>query len=283
MVKRDRLTLIFLIVPPLLAGLVLGANQTRAGAYLPWLLSIGYWMAISLATWLALALGTMITRLLLRPWSPPDGLNWLVGAVVGSLAARPVIYAIASQFRPLMEAPTLRQMPPASLSPDFLVYYVTNWSVIIVMWLTACWLEAKLRRDAASRHHAAAPVLATRESRLSDRWDEDGFLSRIPRALGRDVLALQSEDHYVRLFTRDGDALILASISEAVRALESGGCAGQRVHRSWWIAIGAIGKSEVRGRRMFVTLVNGVEVPVSQTYREVARIAGLVPSAAHAS
>jgi hypothetical protein len=281
LVKLDKTTLVLLIVPPFLAGVVLGANQTRAGAYLPWLLSIGYWVTISVVTWLMLGFGTVAARLLLRPWSPSAWLCWLVGAVAGSLAARPLIYTTASIFRPLMEAPVLREMPPVAPTAEFLGYYITNWSVIIIMWLTACWLEAKWRSDPTRISNMVAPALERIDEHRADIWASDGFLSRIPPALGRNILALHSEDHYVRVYTRQGDALILAAISDAVRALELSGCLGLRVHRSWWVANGAISGSELRGRKMIVSLENGIEVPVSQTYREIAKVSGLVKVPQH--
>ncbi len=274
MIGIDKKGLALLFLPPLFVGIILGANQTRAGAYLPWLLSIGYWVTLSLVTWWLLALGTMAARLMLRPWSPPAWFCWLTGAVLGSLAARPLIYAIASALRPFMEAPMLREMPPTTLTLEFLWYYLTNWSVIIFMWLSACWLEAKWRSDEAL-HTAPTP-----EAGLSNQavtiWETQSFLSRIPPNLGREILALHSEDHYVRVYTQEGDTLLLAAISDAVQAVESSGQLGQRVHRSWWIANAAVSGSKIRDRRTIIFLKNGIEVPVSQTYREVARLSGLL-------
>jgi LytTr DNA-binding domain len=282
LVKLDRTTLALLIAPPVLAGVVLGANQTRAGAYLPWLLSIGYWVSISLITWLSLAVGTIATHVLLRPWSPPAWLCWLAGAVAGSLMARPLIYSTAAIFRPMMQAPVLREMPPMAPTAEFLGYYITNWSVIIAMWLAACWLTEKWRHEASRSGDAVSPDWAEGDGQWADNWENDAFLRRIPNALGRDILALHSEDHYVRVYTRHGDALILAAISDAVRALELNCSPGQRVHRSWWVANGAISGSEVRGRKLVVSLANGIEVPISQTYREIVKVSGLVKTAQQA-
>lgn len=268
-----------LVAPPVLVGIVLGANQTRAGAYMPWLLSIAYWVSISLVTWWLLALGTYLARFLMRPWSPPEWLGWLVGAIAGSLAARPVIYAVAYIFLPFMQEPVLREMLPTAPTLEFLRHYLTNWSVIIIMWMAACWLEAKWRRIAPAQETGKAPQEATALSQQARLWENDAFLSRIPPALGREILALHSEDHYVRVYTGQGDALILAAISDAVRGAEAGGCAGVRVHRSWWVANGAVSASHLRGRKMIVLLTNGLEVPVSQTYRELARMSGMLSAA----
>ncbi|NJS14102.1 MAG: LytTR family transcriptional regulator [Sphingopyxis sp.] len=209
-------------------------------------------------------------------------MSWLVGAIAGSLAARPLIYGVASVLRPMMEAPVLREMPPLTPTFAFFAYYLTNWSVVIIMWLAACWLASRWRRDASRPAPMAGSETKADAGPTEQVWESHGFLSRIPPALGRTVLALHSEDHYVRVFTERGEALVLAAISDAIRAVEAAGTAGHRVHRSWWVATAAVARSEATGRKLAVHLSNGVEVPVSQTYREVVRISGLIPSGANA-
>lgn len=276
MLRLDRPAITMLVAPPLLAGVVLGANQTRAGAFLPWVGSISYWLALSFATWGLIALATALARGLLRPWSPPAWSIWLVGAVAGSLVARPTIYAITGLYRPLMHAPTLRAMRPFTFDVAFLAYYLTNWSVIIAMWMLASWLEREWRVAMAKRFlaekHADPPSAA------ASRFDD--FLRRLPVDIGRDVIALQSEDHYVRVYTRTGNTLLLATLADAIAGVERGGIAGQRVHRSWWVAHGAVASAESRGRRLTAILGNGVEVPVSHTYRELAKLAGVLSAQA---
>ena len=267
--RTDRTTLGLLVGLPLLAGLMLGANQTRAGAFMPWVLSITYWVTISLATWWIIASATWAARVLLRPWEAPPWLASLAGAIAGSFAARPAIYAIADVFRPLMRAPVLRQMPPMRFDTEFLLYYITNWSLIIAMWVAACAISAQLRhrerlRDDASDSEEEQPAVA------------HGVLLRLPHEFGRDILALEAEDHYVRVHTARGDTLVLGSLSDAIRDVEASGFAGQRTHRSWWVANSAVVANDQRGRVVVLRLTNGIEVPVSTTYRQMAAAKGLL-------
>ena len=200
----DRHALVLLVALPTLAGLVLGANQTRAGAFMPWLGSIGYWLAISFSTWWLIGTATWLLGGLLRPWQPPQWVVWLAGAIAGSFAARPAIYAITDLFRPLMHDPVLRRMRPFSFDPGFLVYYLTNWSLIITMWIVACalvarWRGAQLGRaghfqaDEIDRHHPGRPA------------EMPGFLRRLPPAIGHDIVALKAEDHYILSDRRSSD------------------------------------------------------------------------------
>jgi len=99
------------------------------------------------------------------------------------------------------------------------------------------------------------------------------FLDRLPPKLkGARVLAVQAEDHYLRVHTSAGDDLILLRLADAERELES--LDGLRVHRSWWVARDAVADVTRADGRMTLKLVNGVEAPVSRTYARAVRDAG---------
>ena len=263
-----------LVVVPLTAGVILGANQTRAGAFMPWALSIVYWSTISLATWWLFAVATTLVRAVLRPWHAPEPLGWVLGAIAGSFLARPAIYAIADLFRPAMDSPNLRPMVAARLDAQFLSYYLVNWSVLIGLWVLACWWRSRLPAQPLVPEIArsAEPSLGAPGSAPTYH----GVLRRLPPAIGRDVIALQAEDHYVRVHTRVGKALVLASLSDAIDDVTASGIVGQRTHRSWWVANEAVVGREQRGRQLSLLLLNGVEAPVSLTYRELAASSGLL-------
>lgn len=80
--------------------------------------------------------------------------------------------------------------------------------------------------------------------------------------LGKDVLALQMEDHYVRVHRPNGSNLILMPLGRAI------GCAegqGLRIHRSWWVAGHAVVAVEGSSRSMRLHLSNGVIAPVARS------------------
>ena len=88
------------------------------------------------------------------------------------------------------------------------------------------------------------------------------LIARLNPRLGGQVLALQGEDHYVRVHTALGSELVLMRLGDAIEEL--GGLAGERVHRSWWVAREAVGAARVTGRRAALTLTSGLDVPVSR-------------------
>ena len=98
------------------------------------------------------------------------------------------------------------------------------------------------------------------------------LVARLAPRLGGQVLALQAEDHYVRVHTALGSELLLMRLSDAIEELE--GLAGERVHRSWWVAREAVAAARAQGRRVSLALTNGVEAPVSREAAPRLRRAG---------
>jgi hypothetical protein len=95
------------------------------------------------------------------------------------------------------------------------------------------------------------------------------FRSRIPSHLGADLIALQMEDHYVRVHTSAGSGLVLIPLHQALAEL--GAVPGLRVHRSWWVAHHAVIGTIRDGRNVRLRLVNGLEAPVSRARLAEAR------------
>ncbi len=97
------------------------------------------------------------------------------------------------------------------------------------------------------------------------------LLSRLPRRIGTDIVAISAELHYLRVYTRMGEALILMSFGHAVEAL--GVIPGQRIHRSHWVALAHVLSLDSDGDRILCRLETGLELPVSRTYRTTLRAA----------
>lgn len=97
------------------------------------------------------------------------------------------------------------------------------------------------------------------------------FVSKLPAALRRDILALEAEDHYVRVHTLHGSALILMRLADAAAIIDPR--LGLRVHRSWWVAKDGVRALERTPGRAIARLVDDTAVPISRTYLPAARTA----------
>jgi hypothetical protein len=91
---------------------------------------------------------------------------------------------------------------------------------------------------------------------------EPALFALLPPRLGRDLLYLGNEDHYVRAYTREGDTLLLMRMRDAVE--DCAPVEGARVHRSWWVARHAVAEVLRRDRAVSLRLVDGREIPVAR-------------------
>src|SRR5690606_2357246 len=99
------------------------------------------------------------------------------------------------------------------------------------------------------------------------------FLERLPPKLrGARLIAVQAEDHYLRLHTDRGSDLILMRLADALIELE--GLEGAQTHRSWWVAKGAVASVARGDGRAALTLENSAVAPVSRRYAKALREAG---------
>ncbi len=134
------------------------------------------------------------------------------------------------------------------------------WSQSVLSWLffsTLIVLPLILIADELSRRQ-----------RQTGGADMLGFLTlKLPEKLrGADLIALNSEGHYLRVHTSAGNDLILMSLEDAMSALS--GYPGVRTHRSWWVAM-----DQVSPLANDAPLANelatrsGLKVPVSRRRR----------------
>lgn len=77
------------------------------------------------------------------------------------------------------------------------------------------------------------------------------------------ILALNSEDHYVRVIAEGRSALVLMTLAEAAALMPEG--AGAQVHRSWWVARSAVTGQHRSARDLLLTLSGGLSAPVSRS------------------
>lgn len=95
---------------------------------------------------------------------------------------------------------------------------------------------------------------------------EPAFWARVPGTIGRDLVALSAELHYLRVRTSAGEALVLYPFGKAVADLDLTGL-GLQIHRSHWVATSKVTKVERRGQAGICTLSTGLSLPVSRQYR----------------
>jgi hypothetical protein len=120
---------------------------------------------------------------------------------------------------------------------------------------------------------ASWPLLAPgRPAPPTEGLSADPFLERLPERLGRDLLALEAQDHYLMVYTRRGSGLVSMQLREAIQMLPPR--LGLQAHRRWWVARNEVVSLRREGHQTLIELTGGLTVPVGRTYLAAVR-AGL--------
>ena len=205
-----------------------------------------YWTGLMAVGWVS---GRVFTALIERTY--PDLQPLLHSLILSILVTIPICIAVVIIQAITGPAFTVFQLP----SVFFMV-----WVVSAAVTLVSVYMERAREQAAASGKGA-------------DETAGRALTDKLPHRLRHaPVLALQAEDHYLRVHTGKGDCLILMRLSDAIAAVEA--LDGARTHRSWWVARSAVTGIARGDGRATLTLSNGVEAPVSRTYAPRLREAG---------
>jgi hypothetical protein len=91
-----------------------------------------------------------------------------------------------------------------------------------------------------------------------------GLLDRLPARLGRDIVCLQAQQHYLRVVTTRGEDLLLQGLGPAVAELEQRGIGGMQIHRSTWVAWAHVDRLDLRPAALAVVLRDGTRLAVGR-------------------
>ena len=151
-----------------------------------------------------------------------------------------------------------------------------GYAQVLIVAGIACtifWFGSAARRGEIARSQTAPPEPAPPEPAppepvvpvpmVESPAQGPRLLDRLPPHLGRALIALEMEDHYVRAHTAQGSALLLMRMRDAVAELD--GTEGAQIHRSWWVARAAVEAVRRDGRNYRLRLTGGIEAPVARS------------------
>jgi hypothetical protein len=143
-----------------------------------------------------------------------------------------------------------------------------GFSDFLQIWLDILVVSALVTPPAvyflAPRLNKIVTPIPVPESAQPKTSSEIAFFRRLPPHLGRDIIALKMEDHYVRVYTAVGDGLIHCRFGDALYELKS--FDGVQTHRSWYVARAHILEIKRSRSRTRLVLQSGLDVPVSRTF-----------------
>lgn len=220
-----------------------------------------------------------ITAHLLLPIMPLIRLPAMFALLFSAIATLPFSYFVVIVFLSVFGGfyPSLQPLlheTGIGLGDGFFDY-ITGSSGILIgpIWIGAQYLYERISGDVLffrgllgrseapeARSDSGAPAAAVDQV--------SPFLNKMKRDLGRKIVALEAQEHYVKVYTDKGEGLILYRFGDAVQEVAQ--CRpGLRVHRSYWVAEDAVSDVLSAKKSYKLKLSNGLEVPVSNSYRKV--------------
>lgn len=259
---RQRATELALAMAIGLALAWIGPFSTDQAEFLP---KLGYWVGL-LACWYVLV--ALVDEALARHAALRDIRRSVRRPIVSAAAALPMLPVAAAATIALNDF----EVTPAELAEMYSQIFVIGWGVLLLS-------DAILGRDEGPGA-SALPVSEDRPAVAEPSPDAAlatvavqpcRLIERLPPNLRGPLVCLRMEDHYVRVHTTRGSALILMRLGDAMA--EAAPTPGAQSHRSWWVAADAIEGFERVGRVGQLRLKTGLTAPVSQPYlQEIERL-----------
>lgn len=137
-----------------------------------------------------------------------------------------------------------------------------------------------VRDDGAAVAEAVAPVVTAIAAPVAPSGDRPRLYDRLSPSFAGPVVALESEDHYVRVHGQRGSELVLMRLRDAIAEMD--GAPGEQTHRSWWVAQGGIAEVSRTGRSLELLLGNGARAPVARDSVDRLERSGFLPGPAQA-
>ncbi|MFK7828674.1 MAG: LytTR family DNA-binding domain-containing protein [Congregibacter sp.] len=270
----------YLLIPTVLA-VQLGAGESGSATFVAKRYYFFYFIAATLPNWWAMDIVTRLVQWVLRPWGPPLVVVLVVGAIVAMN-----LQAIWTPFRQSLFVPFLKEgssfysvFPWRYGEADYLTEAISAWIVGSAVWVAVNFFFLKVlyfprfgygRQEQALEQEGATsqpgdslhePIAAGSTARNVQHL----LMDQLPENLGRNIIALKAEEHYTRVFTDSGEALVLIRFRDAVALLDD--LDGVQTHRSYWVKRDSVDQLRKDGRSSTLRLTTGLEVPVSRSYR----------------
>ena len=261
--------LLFVLVwVPALSAFILALNPALT-ADLTLLARVGFWVLhVALLLPLLMFLQVVVDDRL-AAWDVPAVIQLAIAAICASVIFAPVSIVLDLLFEPAPD-----------LGPDPTALMLLFDEILSLLGPSLCvWLLV----NAARLQNLSVPLMGPIErsgeqSNLLGKDDpspevvpdtslESAFWSKVPPELGRDVISLSAEQHYLHVTTTKGRSLILFPIGRAAEALSR--MNGLLIHRSHWVALAHVVAVDTSRDATELVLSNAERLPVSRRKRNV--------------
>ncbi|MEM7042008.1 MAG: LytTR family DNA-binding domain-containing protein [Pseudomonadota bacterium] len=271
---------LIVMISACLLAVVLALVEAELPADTAFYQALPLWLTIVCTTaFLLTTIGDAISRLVVDVRLPSFLRTSLAGAITITLITIPAalmclpIDSLQPDGDSLFEV-SAANTPLSALFWNWFDQYLNLLPAIFGFWLFIRGLDlafsgdpnsSALQRISSSQPSASPPETAADLDGKPSERKSSPLERRFPEIAGRTLIAIEADEHYVRLHTDAGSKHVLYRFRDALKDVEE--LAGLRVHRSWWVAEDAVESLEPTASGFELMLKGGLIAPVSQTYR----------------
>lgn len=186
---------------------------------------------------------------------------------LGCLLASPFFYLICGLFPEDPPDEWLDHFASRGWMQGIMAKFLEASPMLLTSWYAVNAPLLFKRNETKTRYtgneEPANDLIATNESENSKRLND--LYSRLPEVLGKELVAISSDLHYLNVYTTCGKTLILGSLKYYADALNE---TGIQVHRSSWVSKSHVVKVFMSGNEAWCLMSNGLKIPVSRSKRK---------------
>lgn len=241
----------------MLAAILAIAQAFGVGKNLHFVASFAIWIVVIFPVWMLVALPI---RWILQATRQSYLVGLMLAISTALLASIPQTLYIQFCFDLMLNQTiafetTFVQVLAVSLSVTILVYVLTGGIIHIASQ------SNPVSKSNPGDYKFSDP--------LSDKSNAKFLTDQLPPEIGINIISIHAEDHYLRVVTDKGEALILMRLRDAIAAMSAD--AGMQTHRSHWVA-GASNPELIRQNgKPALMLDDGRTVPISRHYLRAVR------------
>jgi len=198
----------------------------------------------------------------------PTAISLGITGVIGAAFAAPLYCVVELLYPPELITDGLDNFAAQGWWQAILAEFINVMPIMLMSWYAVnfpfLFNKTVLINPAEPELPDDNPDGSDADRRELEQRVEDLF-QRLPEVLGRDIVAISSDLHYLNVYTTLGKTLILGGLKYYAEALVD---SGMQVHRSNWVAKKHIVKVHVTSADAYCLMTNGLKVPISRNKRK---------------
>ena len=235
-----------------------------------------FWFLQISAALLGLMFASYVTTKM-PPKQFPLYLLLLISGLLGAVLVSPIFASIDYWFPGLEDEPDswvdmLDQKGPFfRVVSEFLEVtpgIITLWFLINIPLLLKVTYKLPNEKDNTPERHSRPKTEKELELEKRKKLKAE-FYERLPKVLGRDIISISSELHYVNVKTTKGNTLILGALNQIAHALDDEGIL---IHRSHWVHKDHVIRVHISGSDAWCEMPYGAKLPISRSKRKLVKL-----------